>query len=87
MEELHALAGRSFVFFDDGTSFYGEDGAYAYTYGVDNGAGTSWGTYRVVGDGSICVDFVNGTARCDMLVRAAGRVVVITETGDRFPVR
>ncbi|WP_282078131.1 hypothetical protein [Epibacterium ulvae] len=86
-DELQALPGQSLLFFDDGESFYGAGGAYAYTYGIENGSGTAWGTYRIAQDGSICVDFINGTMRCDLLVRSAGRVVVITETGDRFPVR
>ncbi|WP_434086028.1 hypothetical protein [Leisingera thetidis] len=85
--ELEALPGRSFRFFDGGESLYGRDGAYAYTYSMDNGGGTAWGTYRIAGDGSICVDFANGFARCDLYVRNGSRVILITEKGERFPVR
>ena len=85
--ELAALPGQVLVFFDDGTSHYLEDGAYAYTYSGANGGGTAWGSYRIADDGSICVDYVSGAARCDLLVRNAGRIVVITEDGERYPVR
>jgi hypothetical protein len=85
--ELEALPGQSFHFYDGGESLYGSDGAYSYTYSVENGGGTAWGTYRINGDGSICVDFVNGFARCDLYVRNGSRVILITEEGERFPVR
>ncbi len=86
-QELAALPGRSFVFFDDGESIYGLDGAYSYTFSTKNGGGTSWGTYRLAEDGSICVEFVSGATRCDILVHSGARVVVLTEDGERFPVR
>lgn len=86
-EELDGLPGRSFQFFDGGESLYGRDGVYSYTYSPENGGGTAWGTYRINGDGSICVDFANGASRCDLYVRNGSRVILITEKGDRFPVR
>ncbi|MGR3760819.1 hypothetical protein ACUXV3_11910 [Roseobacteraceae bacterium NS-SX3] len=85
--ELAALSGQSFTFFDDGESRFGADGAYSYTYSAANGGGTAWGSYRIAGDGSVCVDFVSGFARCDLYVRNGGRVILITEKGERFPVR
>ncbi|WP_368041132.1 hypothetical protein [Leisingera sp. ANG59] len=85
--ELDALPGRSFRFFDGGESQYGSGGAYAYTYSAENGGGTAWGTYRIAGDRSICVDFTNGFSRCDLYVRNSGRVILITQQGQRFPVR
>lgn len=85
--ELDALPGQSFVFYDDGESIYGANGAYSYTYSVANGAGTAWGTYHIAEDGSVCVRFVTGAQRCDFLVRNGARVLVITEAGERFPVR
>lgn len=85
--ELAALSGRSFVFYDDGEAFFGEGGAYAYTYSAANGGGTSWGNYSVAEDGSICIDYSNGSARCDLYVHNGTRIIVITETGQRFPVR
>lgn len=85
--ELAALPGQVLVFFDDGTSHYLDDGAYAYTYSGENGGGTAWGSYHIAEDGSVCVDYVSGAARCDLLVRNGGRIVVITEAGERYPVR
>ena len=86
-QELAALPGQSFVFFDDGESIYGPDGAYSYTFSAKNGGGTSWGSYRLAEDGSICVDFVSGATRCDFLVHSGARIVVLTEDGERYPVR
>nr|WP_291735159.1 hypothetical protein [Leisingera sp. F5] len=86
-DELDALSGRSFRFFDGGESLYGSDGAYAYTYSAENGGGTAWGTYRIAADGSVCVEFANGLGRCDLYVRNGSRVILITEKGERFPVR
>ncbi|MFY0312011.1 hypothetical protein ACFMBG_19185 [Leisingera sp. D0M16] len=86
-DELEALPGQSFRFYDGGESLYGSGGAYSYTYSLENGGGTAWGTYRIAEDGSICVDFTNGFARCDLYVRNGSRVILITEKGERFPVR
>lgn len=85
--ELAALPGQSFVFFDDGEAAFGADGAYSYTYSAANGGGTSWGSYHFAPDGSVCIDFVNGFSRCDLYVHSGDRVVLITEKGERFPVR
>lgn len=85
--ELAALAGQSFRFYDGGVSAYGGGGAYSYTYAAQNGGGTAWGSYRIAEDGSVCVDFTNGFGRCDLYVRNGGRVILITEKGDRFPMR
>jgi hypothetical protein len=41
-----------------------------------------------VSEGSVgCVDYVTEVTRCDMIVENAGRLVVLTEDGQRFPVR
>ncbi len=85
--ELAALPGQSFVFFDDGEAAFGADGAYSYTYSAANGGGTLWGSYHIGPDGSVCIDFVNGFSRCDLYVHSGNRVVLITETGERYPVR
>ena len=85
--ELAALPGQELVFYDDGISHYLTDGAYAYTYSAANGGGTAWGSYRVETDGSVCVAFINGAERCDLLVRNGDRVILINEDGARFPVR
>lgn len=86
-DELATLAGRTFVFYDDGEAIYGEDGAYSYTYSAANGGGTSWGTYRIAEDSSVCVEFIGGASRCDMYVHSGSRIVLITDKGERFPVR
>lgn len=85
--ELAALQGQSYTFYDDGRSEYGPEGRYSYTYSAANGGGTVWGDYHIAEDGSVCVGFANGRSRCDLFVRNAGRVILITETGQRFPVR
>ncbi len=86
-EELADLPGQSFVFFDNGEAIYGAEGAYSYTYSSANGGGTAWGTYQIAEDGSVCVDFASGAERCDYLVHSGERVILLTEKGERFPVR
>ncbi len=81
------LMGRTLTFYDDGQSRYSAGGSYSFTYGVQNGGGTAYGVYRVVDDGSICVDFRNGFSRCDLYVMNAGRLLLITQDGARYPVR
>lgn len=85
--ELAALPGQSYRFYDDGRSDYGNEGNYSYTYSAANGGGTAWGHYHIAEDGSVCVTFENGRSRCDLYVRNEGRIVLITETGERYPVR
>ena len=78
------LVVQDIVFYDNGRSQFGAGGAYAYTY--DQG-GTAFGQYTLRDDGVICIAYRNGFGRCDKYVRNGGRLVVITEDGDRFPVR
>jgi len=78
------LIGQDIVFYDNGRSEFTEAGVYAYTY---DGGGTALGTYEVGDDSTVCVAFQNGFQRCDLYVQAAERLVVITEKGERFPVR
>ncbi len=82
-----ALTGRSLTFFDDGVSRFSAGGSYSYTYGVQNGGGTQFGTFSVLPGGIVCIRYRNGFDRCDMYVRSAGRIVVLTEDGERYPVR
>jgi len=77
--------GGSLTYFDDGVSRFSAGGAYSYTY-ADNG-GTAFGRFRVEGAGRICIDFRNGFGRCDMYVRNGDRLILLTEQGDRFPVK
>ncbi|MEM6384848.1 MAG: hypothetical protein AAF718_01300 [Pseudomonadota bacterium] len=83
LEDL--LSGYLVEFFDGSKSRYASDGTYAYTYTDDGPAWT--GAYRLLDDSLVCVDFDNGTARCDRFVMSGDRVVLIIENGTRFPVR
>lgn len=78
------LSGEELVFYDGGQSVYLADGFYTYTYG---GGGTWHGKWRVSEGSVVCVDYVTEVTRCDMIVENAGRLVVLTEDGQRFPVR
>lgn len=85
--ELEALAGRTLTFYDDGRSTYSAGGSFSYTYSDANGGGTAFGTYHIAEDGSICTVFRNGLSRCDLFVRNGARLLLITEKGERYPVR
>ncbi|MDO6728655.1 hypothetical protein Q4577_01410 [Marinovum sp. 2_MG-2023] len=80
------LRGKIIEFYDGGQAEYYADGRYTYTYSGEGGTG--YGYYKVTGDSTICIEFVNGFNRCDTYITdAQDRLVVITEKGDRFPVR
>ncbi len=84
-EMADLISGQQLEFFDGSKSRYGDDGRYGYTYTDD---GPVWsGTYQVFDDSQVCVDFDNGSQRCDQLVKDGDRVVLIIEDGTRFPVR
>ncbi|MCU9838654.1 META domain-containing protein [Ruegeria sp. WL0004] len=85
--ELEALAGRTLTFYDDGRSTYSAGGSFSYTYSLANGGGTAFGTYHIAEDGSICTRFRNGLGRCDLYVLNGTRMLLITEKGERYPVR
>lgn len=79
------LTGQVIEFFDGSKSRYASDGTYGYTYTDD---GPVWaGRYEVFEASRVCVDFDNGSARCDLFVRDGERIVLITADGVRFPVR
>lgn len=79
------LSGQIIEFFDGSKSRYDADGRYGYTYTDD---GPVWaGRYEVFDGSRVCVDFDNGSQRCDLLVKASERLVLITADGTRFPVR
>ncbi|MFA3920265.1 hypothetical protein [Ruegeria hyattellae] len=82
--ELEAFEGRTLTFYDDGQSRYSAEGGYSYTYA---GGGTAFGTYQISEDGSICTAFDHGFNRCDLFVHRGGRLILIDEKGQRFPVR
>lgn len=85
--DLEALAGQTLTFYDDGQSKYSAGGAYSYTYSAENGGGTAFGTYSIAEDGSICTEFKSGFQRCDLYVRNGTRLILVTQKGERFPVR
>jgi hypothetical protein len=79
------LSGQVIEFFDGSKSTYRENGRYEYTYTDD---GPIWaGAYRMEAESAVCVEFDNGSARCDVFVKDGARVVLITADGLRFPVR
>ncbi|MCU9846985.1 hypothetical protein OEZ60_03120 [Defluviimonas sp. WL0024] len=78
------VAGTEIRFYDGGRSEYGADGSYAYVY---DGGDRAEGRYRIEDDGSVCVEFLNGWSRCDLYVRNGGRVLLIDEKGDRYPLK
>ncbi|WP_108852754.1 hypothetical protein [Albidovulum aquaemixtae] len=78
------IAENEVRFYDGGHSEYGPDDAYAYVY---EGGDRAEGRYRIEEDGSVCVDFRNGWSRCDLYVRNGGRVLLIDEKGDRYPLK
>lgn len=82
---LDLIEGRTLVYFDDGQSKFSPGGAYSYTYA--NGGGSAFGRFDVAQDGTICIAYRNGHARCDRYVQNAGRFVMLTEAGERFPIR
>ena len=81
-EIVKRIVGSKVLFMDGGVSNYEEDGGYSYTY---QGGREFVGQYVVEQDGSICVDFANGTKRCDLYVRHGERLVMLSENGRRFP--
>ncbi|WP_299778786.1 hypothetical protein [uncultured Roseobacter sp.] len=83
--EVMALTeGQTLVFFDEGQSKFSSGGAYSYTYASGESA---FGRYRVKPDGTVCIDYRNGFARCDRYVESGTRIVMLTEKGERFPIR
>ena len=83
-EVEHLTAGRTLMFYDDGQSKFSVGGAYSYTYAQ---GGTAFGHFEIKENGTVCISFRNGFARCDRYVEAAGRIVMLTAKGERFPVR
>lgn len=76
------IRGRAILFMDGGVATYRDDGSYSYTY---QGGREFTGAYQIRPDGAVCVDFDAGQTRCDLYVRHDERLVMIAETGRRFP--
>ena len=84
-ELLELLSDHAVEFFDGSVSRYRGDGAYSYKY---TEADRPWlGIWTVPEPGRICVDFDNGSARCDMFIDDGARMVLVIADGTRFPVR
>lgn len=75
---------QTLVFYDNGESRFAADGAYTYTYA---GGGTAFGQYEVGPDGTVCIAYRNGFERCDRYVQSGARIVMLTQKGERFPLR
>ncbi|MCX7566743.1 hypothetical protein OS189_10360 [Sulfitobacter sp. F26169L] len=71
-------------FYEGGQSRYSAGGAYSFTYAS---GGTAYGSFTVNSDGTICISYRNGRSRCDRLVRSHGRLVMLTQGGQRFAIR
>ncbi|WP_262386419.1 hypothetical protein [Roseobacter fucihabitans] len=83
--EVVALIERqTLVFYDDGESRFSVGGAYSYTYA---GSGTAFGQYEIDPDGMVCIAYRNGFERCDRYVQNGARIVMLTQKGERFPLR
>ncbi len=81
------VVGARHEFYDGGVSFFSVSGTYTYTYAD---GGRAYGSYELRDGGAggvVCTSFAQGFSRCDMYVRNADRLVLITQDGDRFPVR
>lgn len=81
------VVGRSHQFFDGGVSFFSVSGTYSYTY---SDGGRAFGSYALPNggeDGVVCSEFDNGFSRCDKYVHDGTRLVLLTEDGNRFPVK
>lgn len=83
-ELIDLTSGQTLRFYDDGQSTYSVGGSYSYTYA---GGRTAFGQFDLAADGSVCVTFRNGIGRCDLFVHNGERLVLITQKGERFPVR
>lgn len=81
------VLGRELEFFDGGISRYSPGGSYSWTYSAANGGGNWFGTHEFGTDGTVCIDFRTLRSRCDMFVQAGERLVLLTEDGQRYPVR
>lgn len=83
-EVVEMTSGGLLTFYEGGQSRYSVGGSYSYSY--DQGA-TAYGRFAVGDDGVVCIEYRNGRTRCDRFVRSHGRLVMLTEDGQRFAIR
>ena len=86
-EMIEDVVGQTHEFFDGGQSFFSISGSYSYTYPDGGIAYGRWDIPNDVAPGVICTYFRHGFSRCDRYVRSNGRLLLITDSGDRFPIR
>jgi len=79
------LSDQVLEFYTDGLATYHADGRYDYRYSADDARQP--GLFEVMDGSRICTVFDSGFTRCDYLVRAGDRYVLVIENGDRYPVR
>lgn len=78
---------KDLEYFDGGVSRYATDGTYTWTYAQNNGGGVHAGTHDIRDGGFICVTYDAGPERCDMFVMSGTRLVLLTDNGERYPLR
>jgi len=78
---------RDLEYFDGGISRYNTDGSYAWTYAETNGGETHPGTHQISENGTVCITYETGAERCDMFVQSGDRLVLLTDNGQRYPIR
>jgi len=78
---------RDLEYFDGGVSRYNTDGSYAWTYGANNGGETHPGTHDIGDDATVCITYESGAERCDKFVQSGDRLVLLTDDGQRYPIR
>lgn len=78
---------RDLEHFDGGTSRYNTDGTYAWTFGANNGGETHPGTHRISDNATVCITYASGSERCDRFVQSGDRLVLLTDDGQRYPIR
>ncbi len=78
---------RDLEYFDGGVSRYDTGGSYAWTYAENNGGGVWTGIHDIQENGVVCVTYETGQERCDMFVLSGERLVMLTDDGQRFPLR
>jgi hypothetical protein len=84
-DALALTSNRTLALPDNSLSRFSAGSSFSYTY-PDKG-GTDFGLFSVERDGRVCIDFDNGRSRCDLFVRNGNLLIMLTEKGERFPIR
>ena len=83
-DEIKSLInGKQFTVGSDGFATYKADGSYEYT--VSSDLRTFRGKWSVQGD-RVCVQFDNGTSRCDQYLKDGTKIVLKNSQGRTFTV-